>query len=154
MADENSNDDIHAKLNSLFSEFKNMKEDIRWSAFSVQEEGKRFKKEKDVTWRFKGNRVQFEFNEDIADNLKKIDWSTEHGKTGYCRELIAETLTNIKKRNKLIRIADTSEGGWDTVKLYESNPVASDSDDEAKINRADNKVVKKKKNATKDKSSQ
>ncbi|KAH3873806.1 hypothetical protein DPMN_037046 [Dreissena polymorpha] len=73
MADENSNDDIHAKLNLLFSEFKNMKEEIRGSAFSAQEEVKRFKKEKDVTWRFKGNRVQFEFNEDIADNLKQID---------------------------------------------------------------------------------
>ena len=80
MADENSNDDIHAKLNLLFSEFKNMKEEIRGSAFSAQEEVKHFKKEKDVTWRFKGNRVQFEFNEDIADNLKQIDWSIEHGK--------------------------------------------------------------------------
>ncbi|KAH3699531.1 hypothetical protein DPMN_074488 [Dreissena polymorpha] len=96
------------------------------------------KKEKDVTWRFKGNRVQFEFNEDIADSLKQIDWCIGHGKTGYCRELIAEKMANIKKRNKLIRIADTSEGGLDTVKLYESNHVASDSEDEARINRAEN----------------
>ncbi|KAH3829734.1 hypothetical protein DPMN_102962 [Dreissena polymorpha] len=99
------------------------------------------------------NRVQFEFNEDIAGSLKQIDWSIEHGKTGYGRELIAETLTNIQKQSKLIRIADTSEGGRDTVKLYESNPVASDSEDEAKITRAENKAVKKKKNATKGKSS-
>ncbi|KAH3739081.1 hypothetical protein DPMN_045728 [Dreissena polymorpha] len=152
MAKEHSNDDIHAKLNLLVSEFKNMKE-VRGSALSAQEEVKLFKKEKDVTWRFNGNRVQFEFNEDIAGSLKQIDWSIEHGKTGYGRELIAETLTNIQKQSKLIRIADTSEGGWDTVKLYESNPVASDSEDEAKINRAGNKAVKKKTNATKGKSS-
>ncbi|KAH3720911.1 hypothetical protein DPMN_063822 [Dreissena polymorpha] len=116
-----------------------MKEEIRGSAFSAQEEIKLFKKAKDVTWRFNGNRVQFEFNEDTAGSLKQIDWSIEHGKTGYGRELIAETLTNILKQSKLIRIADTSDGGWDTVKLYESNPVASDNEDEAKINIAEKK---------------
>ncbi|KAH3721831.1 hypothetical protein DPMN_064779 [Dreissena polymorpha] len=126
-----------------------MKEEILGSALNAQEEVKLFKKEKDVTWRFNGNRVQFEFNDDIAGRLKQIDWSIEQGKTGYGRESIAETLTNIQKQRKLICIADTSEGGWDTVKLYESNPVASDSEDEAKINRAENKAVKKKKNATK-----
>ncbi|KAH3859739.1 hypothetical protein DPMN_102562 [Dreissena polymorpha] len=130
-----------------------MKEEIRGSAFSAQEEVNFSKKEKDVTWRFKRNRVQFEFNEHIAGSLKQIDWSIEHGKTGYCRELIAETLTNIQKRSKLIRMADTSEGGWDTVKLYGSNPVARDSEDEAKINRAENKAVKMKKNAAKGKTS-
>ena len=102
MAKEHSNDDIHAKLNILVSEFENMKEEIRGSVFSAQEEVKLFKKEKDVTWRFNGNLVQFEFNEDIAGSLKQIDWSIEHGKTGYGRELIAETLTSIKKQNKLI----------------------------------------------------
>ncbi|KAH3838417.1 hypothetical protein DPMN_111826 [Dreissena polymorpha] len=111
MAKAHCNDDIHAKLNLLVSEFKNMKEEIRGSAFSAQEEVKLFKKEKDVTWRFNGNRVLFEFNEDIAGSLNQIDRSIEHGKTGYGRELIAETLTNIQKQSKLIRIAETSEGG-------------------------------------------
>ncbi|KAH3840217.1 hypothetical protein DPMN_113813 [Dreissena polymorpha] len=74
MSDEHSNDDIHANLNLLVSEFKSMKEEIRGSAFGAQEEVKRFKREKDVTWRFKGNRVQLQFNEDIAGSLKQIDW--------------------------------------------------------------------------------
>ena len=51
----------------------------------------------------------------------------------------------IKRRNKLILIADTSEAVWDTVQLYESNPIANDSDDESRINKTDNKALRKRK---------
>ena len=35
-------------------------------------------------------------------------------------------------RNKLIIIADISEGRWETVRKYETKRVASDSEDETK----------------------
>jgi hypothetical protein len=37
-----------------------------------------------------------------------------------------------KKSNKHIKIAVGNDGGWETVRQYQSNPVASDSDDETK----------------------
>ncbi|KAH3834458.1 hypothetical protein DPMN_107784 [Dreissena polymorpha] len=68
MAKEHSNDDIHAKLNLLVSEFKNMKEEIRGSAFSAQEEAKFFKKEKGVTWLFN----ETEYNSSSTRTLQAV----------------------------------------------------------------------------------
>ena len=44
----------------------------------------------------------------------------------------------------LIRIADSSEGGWETVRQYDANPLAEDSDDESCLKRAEARTVRKK----------
>ena len=41
----------------------------------------------------------------------------------------------MKQKNKLVKLADTSDGGWETVKQYQANPLASDSEDEKKYRR-------------------
>ena len=49
----------------------------------------------------------------------------------------------------MIKIADNSEGGLEMVHQYESNPVASNSDNETKISKAEYLAVRKRKNAVK-----
>ena len=48
----------------------------------------------------------------------------------------------LKNRNKLIRIAGLSEGGWETVRLYEASPLADDSEDESRLKRAESRAVR------------
>ncbi|VDI41319.1 Hypothetical predicted protein [Mytilus galloprovincialis] len=57
--------------------------------------------------------------------------------------ILNEALYTLKKRNKLIRIADKSEEGYKTVQEYLSDDLASDSEDEKKIRAVDTRAVKK-----------
>ncbi|KAK3105258.1 hypothetical protein FSP39_020983 [Pinctada imbricata] len=97
---------------------------------------KKFKSDAAVKWRFEGNRLQYSFNEELLDLVNQIDWALKYGKAEYATELLSDVSSKIERRNKLIRIADTSDGGWETVRQYENNPLADDSEDESRINRA------------------
>ena len=97
---------------------------------------KKLKSEQEYTWKRPGNKNQFQFNSEVKDNIKQCLWAPENEKLDYVRELLQESDSKVKQRNKLIKIADSSEGGWETVRQYESNPVASDSDDETRISKA------------------
>ncbi|CAC5406124.1 unnamed protein product [Mytilus coruscus] len=48
-----------------------------------------------------------------------------------------------KKRRKLIRIDDKSDGGWNTVQEYPSDDVASNSEDEKRNRAAESRAVRK-----------
>ena len=134
------------ELRSQKTEINLLKEEIRGSTLSVASEVKKLKTDKSIAWRFQGNRLQFEFNSEVEDNLKQVLWAIENGKKEYAVELINESCEKLKTRNKHIRIADSSEGGWETVNQYVVNPLADDSEDESRLNRAESRAVRKKKN--------
>ncbi|KAH3857115.1 hypothetical protein DPMN_099714 [Dreissena polymorpha] len=65
-----------------------------------------------------------------------MDSRSKETKSVYCSEQLQELTGKLHKRIKLIRNADCSEGGWVTVKQFETNPVANDSEDETTIRKA------------------
>ena len=55
--------------------------------------------------------------------------------TKRCQEKLKEGKTLILKQQKLIRMADREEDGWEVVRFYLSHDLASDSDDEKQLSK-------------------
>ena len=103
--------------------------DLKADLASEQDSISRIIKE-EVAIKFKkeGNGIQFRFNEKVLNGLLKLQRLSCIDSSAS--SIVSDLIGKLKSRNKRIRIADTSAGGWDTVKEYESNAVADDSDDE------------------------
>jgi hypothetical protein len=56
-----------------------------------------------------------------------------------------EIKKNVYKRNIFIKIADKSSRGWETVRDYESDEFASDSEDEKRLRRTESRALSKQK---------
>ena len=63
------------------------------------------------------------------------------------QKLIDEGQHLIKKRQKLIKLADRTKDGWQVAQEYESDDLASDSEDEKRIRKAMSAVERKRKEA-------
>ena len=145
------NGDINGALREILAELKGQKNELNSLKLEVRENSvssndlKKLKVEKDIKWKFEGNRLQYEFKSATDDIVKQVEWAIQHQKSEYAAELCKEVREKFRLRNKLIRLADSSEAGWATVHEYESNPLASDSDDESRITKAESRAIKKRK---------
>ena len=62
--------------------------------------------------------------------------------------MLNDAVEKLRVRNRHLSIADSTEGDWETIRQYESNPTASDSDDESRIHKPESSAVKKNTNKT------
>lgn len=108
---------------------------------------RKIKEEVAIKFKKEGNGIQFRFNEEVLNGLLKLQRLSCIDSSAS--SIVFDLIGKIKSRNKLIRIADTSAGGWGTVKEYESNVVADDSDDEKKIRQAESRALKSSKEKAK-----
>ncbi|CAH3189694.1 unnamed protein product, partial [Porites lobata] len=81
---------------------------------------KKLKEESKITFRCEVNKKQFQFNSDLAAK-RKLDLVKTH---------LEELDSDIEKRNKRIRLTEKSAAGWDLVKEYLSDELASGSEAE------------------------
>ena len=93
-----------------------MKRDIQdESCSNTDSVAKKLKEESKITFRFEGNKKQFQFNSDLAEKVKSASVALGKRKLDLVKTHLEELDSDIKKRNKLIRLADKSAAGWDLV---------------------------------------
>ena len=90
---------------------------------------------------------QFRFDASVEDKFLDIDCSLSNlnaESIKMAKRNVAEgkSLIQQRQKQKMLKLADLSELGWKVVSEYQSNPLASDSDDERKIYKAEVREAK------------
>ena len=133
-------------VNEVFSMFKTYLES-KLDEKTKQLESKS-KLDKQVTqMKFKGNQKQFELNAQIDSVFNRIR-SANDSKNNQVDDLVDEGKELIRKRQKLIRIADKSADGWKVVDEYVSDELASGSEDEKRLKKAEEAASRKRRQPT------
>ena len=89
---------------------------------------------------------QFHFNASVEDKFSDIDCSLSNlnaESVERAKKNVAEGKSLIQQRQKMLKLVDSSELGWKVVSEYQSNPLASNSDDERKIYKAEVRAERK-----------
>ena len=89
------------------------------------------------SFKFKGNKIQYEFNVACIDSLEKVSKCVLDGDLSKANDELQQQISSLQKRNKLIRFADKSLAGWTAVDEYQSDDLADDSEDEKKLRAAE-----------------
>ena len=106
---------------------------------------KKLKRDCGYEFRKKGNEHQFTFNDGIKDRINAASSlmtqvkATSQQDTTTLQKAVEELQAGVKAlefRQKLIRLADRSEFGWDTVKEYETDELVEDNDDAKRLEKA------------------
>jgi hypothetical protein len=133
----------------LDNKFKELKAEISTdNKLSADRLVKRLKS--DHVFKKKGCEDQYKFNSAVQCKIEEACVNLEKGDLDKVHQLLHEGNEAIGARNKLVKLADKSEGGWATVSEYVDNDLADNSDDDKKIRRAEAAVrgAKKRKRET------
>ncbi|XP_076116600.1 uncharacterized protein LOC143084068 [Mytilus galloprovincialis] len=137
---------MDSRLSSFQSNIRQSQQDISQSQI--------YKIEQTVTDNFsfkrKGNENQFKHKSRVLSKLKEADVNLEGPDLSVdsvqtAKAKIVEGMELVRERQKLIKMADSSELRWKVVSEYVTNPIADDSEDEKKIIRAQNRAERKQK---------
>ena len=124
-------------MDQVFSLFKDYLQSQLETKTKETEQKSKIDKEV-VRLKYRGNQKQFELNAAIDSILESIESETQQSQPSNdrIRSLAKEARELLRKRQKLIKIADKSRDGWQVVAEYEFDELASGSEDEKRLKKA------------------
>ena len=87
-------------------------------------------------------------NAELDNIFDQIQTANVQAASDKISTLVSEGRKLIHKRQKLIKIADRCKDGWQVVEEYESDELASNSEDEKKLKKAKEAAGRKKESET------
>ena len=101
--------------------------------------------QKPITLQSKGNQNQLDHANEVLLAIKLAEEYILDGDQENALEKIGAAKKSLEKRIKHIRLADKSPNGWNFIAEYVADDLASDSEDEKRIKRAESEATKKRK---------
>lgn len=92
---------------------------------------KRIKSEKKHEFKHEGNRQQFTHQSDVKEALQSAFDALVNSQYEQAKDVLHQGMLLVEKRSELILLAD--KYGWDFVKEYQRDEIASNSEDEKHI---------------------
>ena len=134
---EGSNQAGDPVVDQVFSLFKDYLQNQLETKTKEIEQKSKINKEV-VRLKYRGNQKQFELNAAIDSFLESIESETQQSQpsSDRIRSLAQDARELLRKRQKLIKIADKSRDGWQVVAEYESDELASGSEEEKRLKKA------------------
>ena len=84
-------------------------------------------------WKHKGNRLQYEYNLNVVNQLTEASTSAELEDWDEVKQHLKSGIKGLFERNKLIKLVDKSESGWVFAEEYLDNELAENEEDARKI---------------------
>ena len=103
---------------------------------------KKLRREEPKSFKRKGNELQYKFNVKLQDSFEEVKSHLEVNAIDKAKEPLAEGMSLLAERQKLILLADKSDFGWKTVDKYFKHKLAVDEEDGKKIGRAEERAEK------------
>ena len=135
------NPELVQQVFGLFKDYLSTQLDVK----GKQIETKQQIDKETVELKFKGNRKQFKLNAESDNIFDQIQTANVQAASDKISTLVSEGRKLIHKRQKLIKIADRCKDGWQVVEEYESDELASNSEDEKKLKKAKEAAGRKRK---------
>ena len=89
-----------------------------------------------------GNQQQFDHSIKVLEKLESAIEALDQNRLDKAKDALQEGMDLVLHCIKLVRIADKSEFGWETVNQYEADKLASDSEDDKRIYRSERRLEK------------